>query len=220
MNLPPKFIRSFCRVSGVLALLLVLAACSEPALAPAPQTPTDAFGGFAEISFSDLNSNPDASVSVLDTATISGQTFDFQGGISFDSATRVVAIEDVGPNRFISVDIDVLNGSGAMLSNITFLPFSQQGVSFNDSSVGAMGTPMAHNLREAGYLRGVYNRTKAKTEPFAERAVSVYDSPKDLAAAADVVAIIVTDDAALSDVLQGDEGVLAGLQGGSVVINV
>lgn len=86
--------------------------------------------------------------------------------------------------------------------------------------LGAMGTPMAHNLREAGYLRGVYNRTKAKTEPFAERAVSVYDSPKDLAAAADVVAIIVTDDAALSDVLQGDEGVLAGLQGGSVVINM
>lgn len=86
--------------------------------------------------------------------------------------------------------------------------------------LGAMGTPMAWNLEEAGRLSMVYNRTTAKAEPFAEAGVKVADSPASLAESVDVVVIIVTADAALSDVLEGADGLLEGLTPDTLVVNM
>lgn len=86
--------------------------------------------------------------------------------------------------------------------------------------LGTMGGPMALNIHEAGYALGVYNRSKEKTTPFREQDIPVYDSPAAVAAASDVVIIMVTGPDDVLEVLQQDQGVLEGLQPGSVVINM
>ena len=42
-----------------------------------------------------------------------------------------------------------------------------------------MGAPMAVHLHKAGLLAAVYNRTRAKAEPFAKLGVYVAESPAD-----------------------------------------
>jgi 3-hydroxyisobutyrate dehydrogenase/2-hydroxy-3-oxopropionate reductase len=79
---------------------------------------------------------------------------------------------------------------------------------------------MAWNLHAADLLTAVYNRTRAKAEPFAEAGVQVSQAPADLARAVDAVFVIVTDDEALDDVLGGPDGVLEGLEEGGVVVNM
>ncbi|MFB6200846.1 MAG: NAD(P)-dependent oxidoreductase [Halorhabdus sp.] len=86
--------------------------------------------------------------------------------------------------------------------------------------LGAMGAPMAENVSDAGYPLVVYNRTRSRTEPFAERGDTVADSPAEVAEETDVVIVMVTDDEALQAVLEGDEGVLSGLTDGTVVIQM
>lgn len=86
--------------------------------------------------------------------------------------------------------------------------------------LGTMGKPMTLNLLKAGFQVSVWNRTKAKSEEFAKRGVRVASSPRELAAASDVVMSIITDDAALEAVAFGDDGVLAGLARGGIYIDM
>ncbi|WP_135661553.1 NAD(P)-dependent oxidoreductase [Halorhabdus rudnickae] len=86
--------------------------------------------------------------------------------------------------------------------------------------LGAMGAPMAENVSDAGYPLVVYNRTRSRTEPFAERGEIVADSVREVAREADVVVVVVTDDEALEAVLEGDDGVLAGLTDGTIVLQM
>jgi 3-hydroxyisobutyrate dehydrogenase len=68
--------------------------------------------------------------------------------------------------------------------------------------LGAMGTPMARNLHDAGYLAGVWNRTREKAEALAaETGVGRFDSVAELASQADLLLISVSDDAALREVV-------------------
>jgi len=85
--------------------------------------------------------------------------------------------------------------------------------------LGAMGTPMAWNVDDAGYELGVYNRTPAKTEPFADDGIPTYDAPAALAEDADAVVTMVTGPAALREVGLGHEGVVAGLSKGATVVD-
>lgn len=86
--------------------------------------------------------------------------------------------------------------------------------------LGAMGTPMAWNLEDAGVLTSVYNRTTSKTDPFSETGVGVADSPAALAETVDAVVLMVTADEALSDVLEGPEGMLDALSPDTLVVNM
>jgi len=86
--------------------------------------------------------------------------------------------------------------------------------------LGAMGAPMAKNVSEAGYPLVVYNRTRSRTEPFAERGATVADSPADVANRADTVVVMVTDDEALEAVIDGENGLLAGLTSETTVIQM
>ncbi|WP_269434439.1 NAD(P)-dependent oxidoreductase [Thiohalorhabdus denitrificans] len=86
--------------------------------------------------------------------------------------------------------------------------------------LGAMGTPMAWNVHGGGYELGVFNRTPAKTRPFADEGVTVFSTPAILTAESDVVVIMVTSSEALDTVLYGDAGVLAGLGRGKAVVNM
>ncbi|MFA9459967.1 NAD(P)-dependent oxidoreductase [Thiohalorhabdus sp. Cl-TMA] len=86
--------------------------------------------------------------------------------------------------------------------------------------LGAMGTPMAWNVFRGGYELGVFNRSPAKTRPFAEGGATAYSTPALLTADSEVVILMVTDPEALAGVLYGDVGVLAGLGRGKTVINM
>lgn len=86
--------------------------------------------------------------------------------------------------------------------------------------LGAMGAPMAWNLHKAGYPLGVYNRSPARTKPFAEAGITVHETPRALAAASEVVITMVSDPGALRRVLFDGEGLLNGLVPGAYVINM
>lgn len=74
--------------------------------------------------------------------------------------------------------------------------------------LGQMGSGMADNLVAAGHQVTVWNRHRAKAEPFAARGAKV---AADLAATAraGTVMTMLADDAAVEAVLFGDDGLLA-----------
>jgi len=78
--------------------------------------------------------------------------------------------------------------------------------------LGAMGGAMARNIRKGGFTLGVYNRNPARSQPFHDEGVHVYTSPAEAALSCDAVIIMVTDPSALASVLDGDNGILAGLR--------
>lgn len=85
--------------------------------------------------------------------------------------------------------------------------------------LGAMGSRMAANIRKAGYALTVYNRESSRAEAFKERGASVAASPREAAAAGDVVFIMVSDPDAVRAVLEGEDGILAGAHERMVVIS-
>jgi 3-hydroxyisobutyrate dehydrogenase-like beta-hydroxyacid dehydrogenase len=84
--------------------------------------------------------------------------------------------------------------------------------------MGHMGSHMASRLIQAGYQLTVYDRTREKAQAIA--GASVAQTPRDAAANSDVVISIVTDDAALEEVMSGPEGVLAGANARSTIIDM
>jgi 3-hydroxyisobutyrate dehydrogenase len=86
--------------------------------------------------------------------------------------------------------------------------------------MGHMGSHMAQRLLDAGYQVTVYDRTKEKTQELEQRGAQVAQTPKELAATCQVVMACVTNDEAQHDVMFGPEGALAGVQGGSVIIDL
>jgi 3-hydroxyisobutyrate dehydrogenase-like beta-hydroxyacid dehydrogenase len=86
--------------------------------------------------------------------------------------------------------------------------------------LGAMGSRIAGRLLDAGNELYGNNRTKAKAQPLIERGLIWRGTPREVAAAADVVFSMVTDDAALETVTSGPDGILAGLQEGKVYVDM
>jgi 3-hydroxyisobutyrate dehydrogenase len=81
-----------------------------------------------------------------------------------------------------------------------------------------MGTGMAGRLLSAGFPLAVYNRTARKAEALASKGARVAASPKDAAAAADVIVSMVADDVASRGMWLGDNGALAGAKSGAVLV--
>jgi 3-hydroxyisobutyrate dehydrogenase-like beta-hydroxyacid dehydrogenase len=86
--------------------------------------------------------------------------------------------------------------------------------------LGAMGSRIAARLLDAGHELYGTNRTKPKAEALIERGLEWRDTPREVAAAADVVFSMVTDDAALETITSGPDGILAGLAAGKVYIDM
>lgn len=85
--------------------------------------------------------------------------------------------------------------------------------------LGRMGRAMAVRLVEQGRTVAVHNRTRQRADALtAEVDVEVCVTAREAAAAAPVVLTAVADDAALLDVADGDDGLLAGLGAGTVVV--
>jgi 3-hydroxyisobutyrate dehydrogenase-like beta-hydroxyacid dehydrogenase len=82
--------------------------------------------------------------------------------------------------------------------------------------LGDMGSGMAERLLAAGHDVYGWNRTKAKAERLAAKGLQVLDSPRAVAQASLLTVTMVTDNAALSAVCEGPDGILAGLRGGKI----
>ena len=85
--------------------------------------------------------------------------------------------------------------------------------------LGIMGQPMALNLIKAGHKLRVYNRTPEKTAPLKQAGAQVASTPAGAAKGADFVIIIVTDSAAVEEVVLGKDGILASVATGETVID-
>ena len=87
--------------------------------------------------------------------------------------------------------------------------------------IGAMGERMAKSLLRAGYQLAVYNRTPARTESLCSAGATGFSTPREAAAASDVIISMVTDDNASRDVWEhGSDSALAGVGSGQVCVEM
>ncbi len=86
--------------------------------------------------------------------------------------------------------------------------------------LGIMGRPMALNLAKAGFRLIVHNRTGAKAEAIASPTIDVAGSPAEVARQSEIVIVIVKDSKAVEEVIAGDQGLLAGVRPGAVVVDM
>lgn len=84
--------------------------------------------------------------------------------------------------------------------------------------LGLMGHPMGTNLLKAGHELTVWNRTASRGDDLVAQGAKRAASPREVAAASEVVLTIVSDPPALESVLWGESGVFSGLHRGSVLI--
>lgn len=85
--------------------------------------------------------------------------------------------------------------------------------------LGIMGQGMSANLLKAGFPLTVWNRTRSKTESLVEQGANAAATPSEVAASSDIVIICVSDTPDVEAVVLGEDGVLAGIEPGSVVID-
>ncbi|MEH6393895.1 NAD(P)-dependent oxidoreductase [Pseudoalteromonas sp.] len=86
--------------------------------------------------------------------------------------------------------------------------------------LGVMGYPMAGHLANAGHTVTVYNRTTAKAEQWAQQySGKVALNPALAAKGADIVFMCVGNDDDLRSVVYGEDGVLAGMADGKVLVD-
>jgi 3-hydroxyisobutyrate dehydrogenase-like beta-hydroxyacid dehydrogenase len=85
--------------------------------------------------------------------------------------------------------------------------------------LGIMGQPMALNLLKAGHKLTVYNRTIARAETLKQAGAQVASTPAAAAKDADFVIVIVTDSAAVEEMVLGKDGILGALAAGAIVID-
>lgn len=86
--------------------------------------------------------------------------------------------------------------------------------------LGGMGSRMAGRLLQAGHELQVWNRSPERTGPLAQAGAVVAQTPADAAGGAEAVMTMLSDEAALADVVGGPGGLGAGLQPGQVLIEM
>lgn len=84
------------------------------------------------------------------------------------------------------------------------------------AGLGAMGAGIAARLLAAGHEVIGWNRTRAKAQDLLDAGMGWADTPRELAAAVDVVFTMLTNTAAIEATADGPDGVLAGLRPGTV----
>jgi 3-hydroxyisobutyrate dehydrogenase-like beta-hydroxyacid dehydrogenase len=84
--------------------------------------------------------------------------------------------------------------------------------------LGRMGSGIARNIQNAGFPLTVFNRTAEKMKPFVEAGATAARTPREAAAAADIVVTNLMDDASVLGAVSGADGILAGLRSGAIHI--
>jgi 3-hydroxyisobutyrate dehydrogenase-like beta-hydroxyacid dehydrogenase len=86
--------------------------------------------------------------------------------------------------------------------------------------LGVMGNSIVRRLLAAGHQVTVWNRTPRKAEPLLAEGAGWADSPREVAAAGDIVFTMVTNTEAVRAVTEGADGILAGLRNGAIYIDM
>lgn len=86
--------------------------------------------------------------------------------------------------------------------------------------LGIMGNPMALNLINAGHQLWVHGRRPETMRPLSEAGATACNTPRDVAANADVIFVMVSDTPDVEQVVLGDNGVVHGAKPGSVVVDM
>jgi 3-hydroxyisobutyrate dehydrogenase len=85
---------------------------------------------------------------------------------------------------------------------------------------GVMGTSICSHLIRSGFAMTVYNRTREKAQPLIALGAHWADSPKQVAAASDIVFSIVGFPADVRAVMLGPDGSLAGSRPGMILVDM
>src|SRR2546423_8350639 len=86
--------------------------------------------------------------------------------------------------------------------------------------LGTMGTPMVKNLLNNGFPVCVYNRTREKEKELIKLGASSAHSLQHLSQISDVVITMVTDDEAVAQIYNGNNGLLADPSRGTLMIDM
>lgn len=86
--------------------------------------------------------------------------------------------------------------------------------------LGAMGSRIADRLLVAGHEVVVWNRSPEKAAPLVERGAARAESPAAAAREAEAVLVMVADPAALREVTEGRQGILAGASAGTTIVQM
>jgi len=85
--------------------------------------------------------------------------------------------------------------------------------------LGLMGGNMAECLQNNGYSLNVMGRNKEAVAATTARGATEVATPKELAEASDVIMLCVTTSDVVESLIYGDDGILAGIKEGAVVID-
>ncbi|MGI2169917.1 NAD(P)-dependent oxidoreductase [Shewanella sp. MF05960] len=85
--------------------------------------------------------------------------------------------------------------------------------------LGLMGGNMVENLQKRGYQLNVMDLNKDAVATCVARGANAVSSAKELAAASDIVMLCLTTSAVVEKLVYGDEGILAGIKEGAVLVD-
>ncbi len=86
--------------------------------------------------------------------------------------------------------------------------------------LGAMGAPMAANLIAAGFSLTVYNRTPSKADPLVQKGARRAERAGDTARPGGIVVTMVSDDAALEELVLGEAALAPRLAPGGIHVSM
>jgi len=86
--------------------------------------------------------------------------------------------------------------------------------------LGVMGGNMVNRLLDKGHTVTGYNRTRSKAQWLIERGMKWADSPRAVCEAADVTMSMVANSAALAEIADGPNGMVAGLERGKFLVDI
>lgn len=86
--------------------------------------------------------------------------------------------------------------------------------------LGIMGRPMAHNLLKAGHALTVTTSSEAKAAEFAAAGATVVATPREVAAASELVITMLPNTPDVREVALGEDGVAAGASEGLVLVDM
>ena len=85
--------------------------------------------------------------------------------------------------------------------------------------LGIMGRGMVHNLLKSGFDVTVWNRTASRMDEFVQAGAKAAGSPRDVAENSDITMICVSNTDDVWQVINGENGVLAGISEGDLIVD-
>ncbi|HEV2521684.1 MAG TPA: NAD(P)-dependent oxidoreductase [Candidatus Acidoferrales bacterium] len=86
--------------------------------------------------------------------------------------------------------------------------------------LGVMGGNMVARLLDKGHAVTGYNRTRSKAQWLIDRGMKWGNTPREVSAASDFTFSMVTNSEALREIVEGPDGILAGLGSGKLLIDM